>query len=445
MKFSIEDESTKGILGENNRRIMGEEWEQVLASLPADLDLEASARHAGALLRRREVKSAADLLRMVFAYAVCDWSLRLVGAWCTLIGVGSLSDVAVMKRLCGCQVWLGMLITSVLATRRMGFLSRPGVRLRIMDGTTASQPGSTGTDWRLHLSFDLAQLCLDGVEVSDAQTGETFAHCPTRPGDIRLGDMGYAFPNSMGAVLSAEGGLVVRIHWQNIRLEWADGSPVDLIAYLQGTNKTQSVTEQLVYLSTPQGRFQLRLVCARLPQEAADKARHRLRTRYRKKGKTPDKHNLLAAGFTLLLTNLSAQEWTALQVLQLYRFRWQIELFIKRLKSILSLGQLRTQHPILAQVYLLGKILSALLLDEWCQQAQCCCPTWFTTPSRPVSPWRLTYLFFEGLRNSVRGTITLTMIFDTLPRLTRYFCDTPRKRTQQLAQARTILSSLSSC
>ena len=42
-----------------------------------------------------------------------------------------------------------------------------------------SVPGSTGTDWRLHVGFDLAEQRLDQVMVTDARGGETwtrFAH-----------------------------------------------------------------------------------------------------------------------------------------------------------------------------------------------------------------------------------------------------------------------------
>jgi hypothetical protein len=446
MESSTESKKTQdeGTAGDSGELVAAESWEQFLQRLPAGYDLEASAQKTKALLRRREVKSAGDLLRLVFAYAVCDWSLRLVGAWSTLIGVGALSDVAVLKRLRGCRIWLGSLIATILKERRVGLVRKPGVRLRIMDGTVVSRPGSTGTDWRLHLSLDLGNLCLDGVEVSDAHTGENFVHCPTQPGDIRLGDRGYGYANSMGPVLAAGGWLVVRISWQNPVLEDQAGQQIDIPRLLKAM-KNQSLKEQPVFLPTQQGRFGLRLLIAALPQEAADKARHRLRQRKQKKGKTPDQRTLLAAGFTILLTNLPAKDWPSKQVFHLYRLRWQIELFIKRLKSILHCNQLRAQDPQLTQVYLLGKILAALLLDDCLQQVKGRCPAWFRSVQRPPSMWRLTSLFFEGLLNSVRGTITLEMVLVALPRLQRYLCAAPRKRTQQLAQARSIFSSLSGC
>src|SRR3989338_3259353 len=77
--------------------LVGDDWEQRLRQIPVDLEMTAKDTHA--LQRKREVKSAADLLRLVLAYSVCDWSLRLVGLWATVIGLGHLSDTAVLKRL----------------------------------------------------------------------------------------------------------------------------------------------------------------------------------------------------------------------------------------------------------------------------------------------------------------------------------------------------------
>jgi hypothetical protein len=52
-------------------------------------DLEASARASGALRRRREVRSGAALLRLVLAYALSGWPLRLVAVWAAVLGLWS--------------------------------------------------------------------------------------------------------------------------------------------------------------------------------------------------------------------------------------------------------------------------------------------------------------------------------------------------------------------
>jgi hypothetical protein len=56
-------------------------WEGVLARLGEHVDLEKSARKHGAIVRRRVVKNAEQLLRLVLAYVLSGFSLRSTAAW----------------------------------------------------------------------------------------------------------------------------------------------------------------------------------------------------------------------------------------------------------------------------------------------------------------------------------------------------------------------------
>lgn len=422
-----------------------QDWDQVELIVPDDLETMAST--TGALVRRRGIRRAIDLLRIALAYAICDWSLRLVGAWCVLTGIADVSDVAILNRLRNSAPWLGGLIVRLLQRRRLHLAPQAGLRLRIVDASTVSRPGSQGTDWRIHLSFDLERLCLDGIEVTDAHGGESLVRFPGRPGEIKVADRGYAFVRSLAPDLAAGVGLVVRINWQNLPLQDESGERFDLIAWLKRTftSPVQGPQETGVWLVTPEGRYPLRLIAAALPQEAADRARQRACQNAKKKGRTPDRRTLFAAGFVLLLTSLPLSDWPASRIVELYRIRWQIEMLIKRLKGLLHLDGLRAQDSRLAQTYLLGKLLGALLLDELTQATATCVPTWFSSLERPVSPWRLTACLYEALRNLVCGPISVAQVMEALPKLQRFLCDSPRKRRQQLAWARTWFANLSVC
>lgn len=199
-----------------------------------------------------------------------------------------------------------------------------------------------------------------------------------------------------------------------------------------------------MWVVTPEGRSEVRLIAQRLPEDKAEEARRRARRASRKKGHTPSKETLFAAGYVLLVTNLPAVAWPIEQVLLLYRLRWQVELLFKRLKSILNLDRLRAKDPVLAQVYLLGKLVGALLLEDWTADlmADSDVACWFEDTVRPVSPWRWTSLWADLLLHAIRGAVTLTRLLAVLPRLARYLCDAPRKRRQQAACARRWLNAL---
>lgn len=420
-----------------------EHWEHLTSRLPVDLD--ASAKAQGALKRARKVRSAAALLRMVMGYAVLDLPLRLVGAWGVITDEVDISDVAVLKRLQNCKKWLGWLITQLLAAQRIGFEQRSGVRVCLRDATVVSRPGSTGTDWRVHLNFDLGNLCVDGVEVTDAHGGENLDRFTPSPGDIVVADRVHAYAQSLGSVLAAGADVVVRTNWQNLPLWTEQNERVDIIAWLKRVFATSTTPYQElpVTLLAPQGRFNLRLVACQLPQEAAEQARVEKRKDSRKNGHNPDERTLFACGYTLVVTSLSADRWSAASVLGLYRTRWQIELYFKRLKSLLNFDGLRAQDPDLAQTYLLGKLLAALIIDAMNNTVVDIQPDWFLSSTQPVSVWRLTGLSWMCFCQLVSGVITAAMIRSHLSRLHRFLCEPPRKRLQQLAPIRLFLSRLS--
>jgi hypothetical protein len=417
--------------------MVNDDWAQISARIPVEVD--ALAWETKAMQRRREVKSPLDLLRMVLAYSVCDWSLRLVGAWATTIGLGRLSDVAVRKRLRNTLPWLGRIIGTWLQRRQKG-LARRAVRVRLIDATVISEPASQGTDWRVHARFDLGTFSMTGVEITDASGGETLARHAMGEGEINVADRGYAHRKGLATVFAALADFVVRITWQNLPLETIDGQPFDPIRWLRA--QFHYPCETWVWMKTPTGRVELRLVAQRLPPDRAEEARRRARKASRKKGHTPSKGTLFASGYILLVTNLPAVTWTTEQVLALYRLRWQVELLFKRLKSILHMDRLRTKDPILAQVYLLGKLVGALLVEEWSADLTASgVDAWFEDTVRPVSPWRWTSLWTDMLRHAIRGPMTLSRLLAALPYLARYLCDAPRKRRQQAACARQWLNT----
>jgi hypothetical protein len=413
-------------------------WEKLIQ---ANGDLDELARSSGALIRKRKIKGAMVLLRLIMAYAVCDLPLRLVGAWATLLGIANLSDVALLYRFRGCQEWLGLLIVRVLLERSMAVEMLQGVLLRLMDATVISKPGSTGTDWRLHLSFNLGQLRMDGMELTDRHSGETLARFPAQKDEIRVGDRGYCYASSLGPLLAAMIWFVVRANWHNLPFYTLDGHKLDVIAWLKSLRQT---TECQVTIRTSCGQFALRLIVCPLPAAQAQLARERVVRRAAKKGKKVSQGTYVAAGFLMLLTNLPLETWEVSRVVWLYRLRWQVELQFKRLKGILQFDHLRAQDPRLVQCYLLAKLLGALLLEQLLQPIENEQTDWFQ-PARPASLTRLTRLISMAIHHLILGHIPLHWSDDPdrLGLLTRYFCEPPRNRTQQLARARQVLFRLS--
>ena len=413
-------------------------WRQVLSLLGlTSADLDRTARDGKALVRRRGVRCGSELLRIAFAYALLHANLHLVGRWAAERGLARISAEALSNRLRGCRSWLGSLLAACLI-QRQGVLRQQQTRLRLIDATTASRPGSTGTDWRVHISLDLGTMCMDEAELTDAHGGETFSRHASKPGDIIVADAGYAHRKGLTQVFSAGAAAVVRTNWSNLPLCEPTGERFQLLTWLDGLGST-GLAEHAAWVVTPKAKYRVRLIAGRLTQKDADAARNRSGHQARKKKHRIDERTLKAAAFILLVTSLPADSWSAEQVLELYRLRWQVELHFKRLKSILHLDELRAQSADLVQAYLLCKLLAAFIVDELIRRTVERHPAWFLTQDRPPSYWRLTYAWRDYLVDAVRGHPAPQYAQMILPEYQRYFCDSPRERPSQATQGLQIL------
>ena len=101
----------------------------------------------------------------------------------------------------------------------------------------------------------------------------------------------------------------------------------------------------------------------RLNAEQANRARHKCRQGH-KKG-TPTAESLWLAGWVLVFTTLAPAGLSPQTIMALYQWRWQVEIAIKRWKSVLDVDALRAKaHRPLAEVWLHGKLLYALMLER---------------------------------------------------------------------------------
>lgn len=342
------------------------QWPKLVAGLPATVDLEASARQCGALKRRRNIRDAESLLRVLMTNAAAHRSLRDTAAWATLQGI-KVSNPAVLKRLKQSANWLGHLVSMVL-TERMpaGVQAGAGYRLRVIDATTISAPGSRGTDWRLHVAYDLEEMRISEVELTDGHGSESLTRFDLKPGEVGFGDRGYAKAPDLAEVVAKGADYIVRTGWNATRLRTLTGGDFDLLGAVRDMTD-HAVREFQLTIALDRNEKQLlpvRLVAFRKSDVEVGASIRRARKQSRRHGKTAQPETLEAAKFVFLLTSLAPDDVSAEEILALYRLRWQIELLFKRLKSLLRIDELPNKHPQAARCWILANLLAALLLED---------------------------------------------------------------------------------
>jgi hypothetical protein len=347
--------------------LVGRDWADTVEWLPEDL--ETLLVESAALKRRRSVRSGEALVRLTLAYSLLDFSLRSTAAWWASLGQPALSDVAVLKRLKSAPPFLELVLNAMLTRAAAGpVLAKVGLRVRLIDATTVAEPGSTGTDWRLHVGYDPAKGAIDSVQVTDEHGGESLDRAAASAGELILGDRGYAHSKKIRALATAGAHTLIRIGHQAVRMFDEAGTQLDPLAFASQRRalpgRPPRCESRIVWLHGEAGPpLEARLVVVRKSREATDRERTHLRSEAKRRGKAPTQRTLDAAAYTFLLTTLPENRANDEEIANLYRLRWQIELLFKRLKSLLNLDALRAKDQALARSYLLGKLIGAVLIQ----------------------------------------------------------------------------------
>lgn len=341
-------------------------WPEVQANLPAGFDLERTARERGAFTRARQVKDAQTLLRLALAYGGCGMSLRETCAWAEVAGLASLTDPSLIERLCKAAPWLGDIVAALIGEQAELPKRRwAGYRLRALDATSICEPGADRTTWRLHVGYDLASGQVDQIELTDGRGAEKLQRLKYQPGDIVLADRAYARPRDLRPVLADGASFIVRTGWNSLRLLHADGSAFDLFAALAAQTEQEGEVSVRIGEGGDFGEpLILRLVIRRKSPEQAEAEQKRLLKEAKKRGKQPDPRSLEAAKYILLLTSLPPGTFPPADVLALYRFRWQLELAFKRMKSLAGLDALAAKKPELARAWIYARLIVFLIAER---------------------------------------------------------------------------------
>ena len=435
------------------------EWHRLLQErLPSDWEEQAVKMKAWQ--RTRKLACVGDLFRALLVYVAYGFSFRQLGLWATLVGLGSLSERAWRKRVQRAEEWIIWLLGALIGTQEAPrWLDQMVGRVLLIDGTRLAVPAGSGDDARLHSAYDMSAGRLVQVQVTDRHSAEGLHHFELRAGDITVTDAGYQIGACVQQGLSLGAFGVHRASDHQVRFEREDGKKIDLKRLIKHQGYA-TVTERKVWVWDPKHkeRFPVRLVIETLPRKQALQARERKRKRIRLK--QGSKHSMAPAwwaGVLLLATTLPQEQWSAPEVVKLYRARWQIELVFKRLKQGLQLHVLPVKLWERARVsvhlclilwslqeqegQLLHEQLSALLvqpeeglmLEQVEEQPQE--PTWV------ISRWGLTRCELDTLRTLLHGSWPPQHLHACLPQLRRYLVTRQRKkRLSQETEVRAWLS-----
>lgn len=367
-----------------------ESWKIMRSLLPADLD--ALARERGLVHRLRGFDSIETIVRLLLMHG-SGISLEQTALRAEAHGLARTSAVALHGRLKNSGDFFESLCHHVRKRIPSKSSENPwpkGWTFRAIDATDVTEPGPTGSTWRVHYSLRLPDLICDYFRITDKSGGESLRHWKISPREVVIADRAYSHRQPLAELSSKGAFFIIRLNSGLFPLVDETGKAVDLVKLLKSVRVAQAVSFK-VFFRTAGKLHAIRLCAIKKTKEAAELSRAKARRRAQRDGSEVKELTVFLADYVLVLSNLPEQQWTASMILDLYRCRWQVELAFKRLKSLLQLGHLPKGDPKTAKAWMHLKLLLALIIEQLIYDA------------RFFSPWGYDQFAIQPLADFQRG------------------------------------------
>lgn len=349
-----------------------EDWDILLKFLPEGW--QQKANDYGALVRKRKINSAEILLRVLLIHLADGKSLRTTATYAEEAGICQINDVALLHRLKASERWFRWMSEQLVRKSHEFSLSDALLkqfRIRTVDASIISEPGATGSDWRLHYSLQLFNLGCDFFKITDASIGESFQRFEPEPGDLFMGDRAYCRRKGLEHIRKNGAHVLVRFHTSNLPLFTYRGKPLLVLEKLRALGPGQIGDWDVWYKSPYSDHLVKGRLCAiRKSKEAMEQAKKKLRQKASRQQRRLRADTIEYAEYVTVFTSVNRHCFKSQDVMLLYRARWQIELLFKRLKSIIGLGHLPKHNEQSCMAWLTGKLFVALLVERIYHEAE---------------------------------------------------------------------------
>jgi hypothetical protein len=341
-------------------------FEQLLSVMPEGW--EDKAKELGAFVRGREIKSAVDLLRLVFLYLTEGKSFSGTAALLRLGDICSISKKAVFTRFQRCGEWLGWLCEH-LYRNNQAIGEAPawlgGRKVYLVDASDEPVHGSDKADYRLHYAIGLFDLGMKEMALTATGQGEKAGNFRSfGEQDLMIGDRAYCSKQGIAYLLGRGSGFLFRFGTKRFHVYNQQGRRVNVLGYFKGLQPGESGEKTLWY--EYEGEYKpLRFCAVRKTKEAEERGLEALRkTRMRKYGdKELSEAQRAYNRYVIVVTSIT--DAAPEMILDLYRQRWQIEMAFKRLKSLFKYHEIPVHVEPSARAWFYGKLLLAALCETW--------------------------------------------------------------------------------
>jgi hypothetical protein len=338
--------------------------EKIMELLPSGY--EKACYEKKAIERKREIKNAKDLMKLCLIYLSQKCSLMEISEIARLMGIGKISDVAFMKRFAKCGEWFKWILNEISPKGIVSYEKPEGMGkydFIALDASDIVEKGATKRVFRLHYAIDIFTMTSAEYKITTEKTGESLTNFTIKPNYLVIGDRAYASKTGIEYCLEKGGNFIFRIRNKAFKLYDENGKEINLLKELEKATETEAADISVYMENSKKELIELRICAIKKNAEEIEKSNKRLHRKERRKQLIISEETKKTHDYIFVITSLPS-EIKAYEIMSVYRFRWQVELYFKRLKSIMDFGDLPKKKEEGITAWLNGKLIVAMLLEK---------------------------------------------------------------------------------
>ncbi len=217
---------------------------------------------------------------------------------------------------------------------------------------------------------NITRLEVASFRDSDAKFSPDILH-GLQAGDLVVRDLGYWKLSVFQLIAWMNAFFLTRYRYKTVLLDPISMEKIDLNAQLKAALKKGKTMVEMEVLVGKKDKLPARLVCIKAPQKVVQQ-RRRKAAKNRDKRLNYSKEYMELLGWTIFITNVDKEIWTPTQMLQVYGFRWRIEIIFKSWKSHLKFQELfkkkqsLTTHRAVISIFLILLWICLFFMPKFC-------------------------------------------------------------------------------
>ena len=338
--------------------------DEIMKRLPRGY--EQACFETKAMERKREIKSPIDLMKLVLLYLVGGYSSLEMSIIAAELGIAKISDVSFLKKFAKCKDWLSWIVSQIVPKPLLDYhmpKSFDGYKPVAIDASVVKEKGRTGQIFKLHYAIDLFKMTAASFKITGQKNGETLLNFDVQKDWLVLADRAYGSLAGIEHCLKHKANFILRLKHGAFTLYNKDGTTFDMTSHLNLVTSDAASNFEVYANLKSLGQTKLRLCAIKIPEDKLEKTEQKFKRNDSKRQRKTSKQALDMARFVVVITALP-DAIPADEIISLYRLRWQVEIYFKRLKSIIDFGNIPLKREESTMTWLTGKLMISLIIEQ---------------------------------------------------------------------------------